>query len=126
MRFTKMTLYSHTNCSLRVEARFKSRGVNMEGLTIGEVARRVGVQTSAIRYYERIGLLPDPHRVNGVRRYGEDIFGKLGIIRLARRLGFGISEIYTLLHDFPADTPPSKRWGGLAPKKIDELDSPDK
>jgi MerR family redox-sensitive transcriptional activator SoxR len=38
-------------------------------LTIGEVARRAGVATSSIRYYERIGLLPKPDRAQGQRRY---------------------------------------------------------
>jgi hypothetical protein len=47
-------------------------------LTIGEVARRAGVATSSIRYYERIDLLPPPERVGGQRRYRTDVLGKLG------------------------------------------------
>ena len=42
-------------------------------LTIGEVARRAGVATSVLRYYERIGLLPPPERVGGQRRYDDDV-----------------------------------------------------
>ena len=41
----------------------------METLAIGEVARRAGISTSAIRYYERARLLPEPERVGGKRRY---------------------------------------------------------
>ena len=41
----------------------------MEGITIGEVARRANVRASAIRYYEQVGLLPEPVRVHGRRRY---------------------------------------------------------
>jgi MerR family transcriptional regulator, redox-sensitive transcriptional activator SoxR len=54
-------------------------------LTIGEVARRAGVATSSIRYYERIELLPTPERVSGQRRYGSDVLGKLGLIGVAQR-----------------------------------------
>ena len=53
-------------------------------LTIGEVARRAGIATSSIRYYERVGLLPPPERVHGQRRYDTDVLGKLGFIGVAR------------------------------------------
>jgi MerR family redox-sensitive transcriptional activator SoxR len=53
-------------------------------LTIGEVARRAGVATSLIRYYERIGLLPEPHRLHGQRRYDAEVLGKLGFIGIAQ------------------------------------------
>src|SRR5581483_11140669 len=66
---------------------------NMEELTIGEVARRTGLQTSAIRYYESVGVLPPSRRVNERRRYDSSIFQRLGIIQLARQAGFRISEL---------------------------------
>ena len=53
-------------------------------LTIGEVARRAGVATSSIRYYERIGLLPKPDRSGGQRRYDAEVLGKLGFIGVAQ------------------------------------------
>ena len=49
----------------------------MKELTIGEVARRAGVHTSAIRYYESVGLLPPPKRLNGRRRYDETVFQRM-------------------------------------------------
>ena len=49
-------------------------------LTIGEVARRAGVRTSTIRYYEEAGLLPEPERVGGKRRYEEGILRRLALI----------------------------------------------
>jgi hypothetical protein len=52
-------------------------------LTIGEIARCAGVATSAIRYYERVGLLPEAERVSGQRRYGEDAVGRLAFIARA-------------------------------------------
>lgn len=95
----------------------------MQRLTIGDIARSAGVQTSAIRYYERIGLLPPAQRVNGKRRYDSSALQKLNVIRLAQRAGFSIAEIQTLLHEFPQDMPPSARWQSLASRKIVELDA---
>lgn len=93
----------------------------MQMFGIGELARRAGMATSTIRYYERIKLLPPSKRVNTKRRYDETILQKLSVIKLAQHAGFTIAEIQTLLHDFPVDTPPSQRWQGLASKKIIEL-----
>ena len=66
-------------------------------LTIGEVARRAGVATSSIRYYERIGLLPKPERSGGQRRYEPDVLGKLGFISVAQSAGFKLREIKELI-----------------------------
>lgn len=93
----------------------------MQMFGIGELARKAGMATSTIRYYERIGLLPPSKRVNTKRRYDITILQKLSVIRMAQHAGFTIAEIQTLLHDFPVDTPPSERWQGLASKKIVEL-----
>jgi MerR family transcriptional regulator, redox-sensitive transcriptional activator SoxR len=95
----------------------------MDQVGIGEIARRAGVATSTIRYYERIGLLPRSQRVSGKRRYDDDILQKLGVIRLAQHAGFTIAEIQTLVHEFPVNTPPSKRWEVLAGDKIAELEA---
>jgi MerR family redox-sensitive transcriptional activator SoxR len=66
-------------------------------LTIGEVARRAGVATSSIRYYERIGLLPKPDRAGGQRRYDADVLGTLGFIGVAQSAGFKLREIKELI-----------------------------
>jgi MerR family redox-sensitive transcriptional activator SoxR len=66
-------------------------------LTIGEVAREVGMRTSRIRYYESVGLLPAPERVSGMRRYTPDVVRRLGIIDVAQRVGFTLEEIRELL-----------------------------
>ena len=95
----------------------------MEDLTIGEVARRAGVRTSTLRYYESIGLLPAPRRANGRRRYAPAAVQMLGVIQLAQQAGFTIAEIQTLLHGFAAETPPAERWRPLAEHKLGEIDA---
>ncbi|HEY0602160.1 MAG TPA: MerR family transcriptional regulator [Herpetosiphonaceae bacterium] len=95
----------------------------MEDLTIGEVARRVGIRTSALRYYESVGLLPAPRRVSGRRRYDAGIVQLVRVVQLAQAAGFTIAEIQTLLHGFAPDTPPAARWQRLAHYKLRELDT---
>lgn len=92
-------------------------------LSIGEVAARVGLRTSALRFYESIGLLPAPKRVNGRRCYEESILQRLAILQLAQKAGFTIREIDELFHGFAADAPPAERWQVLADKKLAELDA---
>ena len=94
-----------------------------ELLTIGEVAQYAGLQTSAIRYYESMGLLPAPRRVNGHRRYDASILKRLGLIQLVREAGFGIREIQVLFSDIDTDTPTTSQWQTLATEKIAELDA---
>jgi MerR family redox-sensitive transcriptional activator SoxR len=95
----------------------------MDELMIGEVARRAGIRTSALRYYERVGLLPAPRRVSGRRRYDESTVQMLRLIQLAQGAGFTVAEIQILLHGFAPDTPPAARWQPLAHKKMQELDA---
>ena len=90
-------------------------------LTIGEVARRAGLSTSAIRYYESAGLLPAAARVNGRRRYDGAVLDRLGVIRLAQSAGFTLAETRTLLGGFGRRTPPGVRWRSLAERKRAEL-----
>lgn len=67
-------------------------------LTIGAVAKRVGVAIDTIRYYEREGLLPEPERrASGYRSYGEGTIAQLRFIRRAKDLGFTLDEIRELL-----------------------------
>ena len=98
-----------------------------KGATIGEVARRAGVRPSALRYYERIGVLPPPGRENGRRRYDEEVLrevlDRLAIVRVAQQAGFTIAEIRTLLDGFSEDIPPSERWRVLAREKLPEVEA---
>jgi MerR family redox-sensitive transcriptional activator SoxR len=65
-------------------------------MTIGGLARRAGLRTSRIRYYEQVGVLPQPERVAGQRRYREDALERLTIIDAAQRAGLTLEEIRPL------------------------------
>lgn len=93
----------------------------MPELTISEVAQRTGLRTSAIRYYESLNLLPAPQRVSGQRRYQPAIIERLVFIQTARRLGFSLAEIQSLLQEQPALIPLTERWQDLARKKLGEV-----
>jgi MerR family redox-sensitive transcriptional activator SoxR len=95
----------------------------MSELSIGDVAARVGVRTSALRYYESIGLLPAAERINGRRRYDERSVQLLRVLLLAQKAGFTLAEMRTLVHGFEPDTPPAARWRILAQQKQIELDA---
>jgi MerR family transcriptional regulator, redox-sensitive transcriptional activator SoxR len=95
----------------------------MEGMTIGEVGRRAGLQPSAIRYYERLGLLPKPGRVGGKRRYDATVLEWLSLIALAREAGFTMAEIKRLVVGFKPGTLPAARWKELATRKLAEIDA---
>jgi len=68
-------------------------------LVIGELAARTGTTPEAIRYYERVGVLPAPARAGGgrYRRYGPADVERLGFVRRARELGFSLEEVRDLL-----------------------------
>ena len=93
------------------------------GFSIGHVARRAGLRPSAIRYYEACGLLPEPARVSGWRRYGNDVFTALAAIEVAQQAGFSLAEIRTLLRGIGPAAEPSARWASLARKKLADVDA---
>jgi MerR family transcriptional regulator, redox-sensitive transcriptional activator SoxR len=90
-------------------------------LTIGEVAREAGVRTSALRYYESVGLIEAPLRRSGRRAYDAGVLDLLRIVRLGRNAGLTLSEIRQLLHGFEPGTPASTRWRGLAERKLRDV-----
>jgi MerR family redox-sensitive transcriptional activator SoxR len=94
----------------------------MPELTISEVARRVGLQPSAIRYYERIGLLPPAQRMGGQRRYDSTALYRLTVVQRARQLGFTLDEIRHLFFGFRNVARASERWQDLCRRKLSELD----
>jgi MerR family transcriptional regulator, redox-sensitive transcriptional activator SoxR len=89
-------------------------------LTIGQVAERAGTSASRIRYYEARGVLPEPERVAGKRRYDDDVLRRLAIVDAAQRVGFALDEIRDLLGS--RDEPAPERMRRLARLKLPELD----
>lgn len=99
-------------------------------LTIGKVANAAGMSPSALRYYESVGLLPVPERLNGRRFYDDSIFAYLAAIRLAQESGFTVSEMKQLLQSCTdplnvsgkGSSRGTEGWKKLAQAKIEELD----
>lgn len=92
-------------------------------LRIGEVAQRARIATSAIRYYEREGLIPKADRRGNARVYGPDIFERLSLIELAKSAGFTVAETRQLVRGVSRRTPPGPRWRELAEKKLEEIEA---
>ena len=92
-------------------------------LTIGEVARRVGINTSAIRYYERNGVLPAAARVSGQRRYTEATVERLRALDVAKRAGFTLEEAKVLLGTIDGGTPAHEKLQALAATKLPEVEA---
>ena len=75
-----------------------SQLTSAQGLMIGEISRRTGVNIETIRYYERIEVMPKPKRSEGGQRlYDESQLNRLGFIKRSRELGFSLREICALL-----------------------------
>jgi len=91
-------------------------------MKIGELAARAGLNASAIRYYERMGLLAPPHRTGGQRRYPGDAVDRALLIRFASEMGFSLGEIKLFLHGLRDKTPVGPRWEKLAHNKINEME----
>jgi DNA-binding transcriptional MerR regulator len=86
-------------------------------LTIGELAERVGVATSALRYYEELGLLTPAERRAGRRYYDEAAVDVVGAILLLQDVGFTLAEIGRLW----SDRTDKATEGVLLADKLDEL-----
>jgi MerR family redox-sensitive transcriptional activator SoxR len=89
-------------------------------LSIGEVAERAGVASSRIRYYESIGVLPEPERVSGRRRYSPEVLRSLATIDVAQQVGFTLDEIRQLLHT--DGEPAHLRVQRLAESKLPDIE----
>ncbi|SRR5713101_6100273 len=92
-------------------------------MTIGELAASSGLKPSAIRFYEKAGLLPVPARKNGRRVYASEAVHRLFLIGFAKDTGFSLPEIKLLLHGFPQSVTAGDRWRKLATSKIQQLEA---
>jgi MerR family redox-sensitive transcriptional activator SoxR len=92
-------------------------------LTIGDVTRRTGVASSALRYYESAGVLPAVRRVNGRRRYGEEVIALIEVVKFAQSVGFTLAEIRRLSSGFEGRSKLRAQWRPLAIAKLKQLDA---
>jgi len=91
-------------------------------MKIGELAQKVGLRPSTIRFYESVGVLPRPSRQSGQRRFDVRAELYLRVIEFARKAGFTVAEIKLLFHGFEESVPASERWEKLARMKIRDMD----
>ena len=95
-----------------------------EPLTVGQLASLAGVRTDTIRYYERAGLLPAPHRTSGDhRRYAAADADRLLFIRGAQRLGLRLAEIRQLLAVRDTGSCPCEPAEGMLRRHVTEIDT---
>ena len=91
-------------------------------MKIGELAARAGLNASAIRYYEKMGLLVAPQRIGGQRRYPSDALSRVLLIRFASDMGFTLAEIKLFLSGLRDKAPVGPRWKKLATRKLAEVE----
>ena len=88
-------------------------------LSIGALARRTGTKVQTIRYYEQIGIMPEPGRTEGnQRRYGDAELDRLSFIRHARQLGFSLEAIRELLGLSDQPQRPCAEVDGIARRQL--------
>jgi MerR family redox-sensitive transcriptional activator SoxR len=95
--------------------------MSSEPLGIGEVARISGKAPSAIRYYESIGLLPEPVRLSGRRRYPEEVVRSLAVIDTAQRAGLSLDDIRLLLRASTEDAKAVEQLREVAERRLPVL-----
>lgn len=84
-------------------------------LTIGQTAVRSGVRTSALRYYESLGLITSERTAGDQRRYARETLRRIAVIRAAQLLGLTLEEIRIALNELPyARTPDRHDWQRLS------------
>ncbi|KHQ49862.1 MULTISPECIES: MerR family transcriptional regulator [Mameliella] len=93
-------------------------------LSIGTLAKRTGTKVQTIRYYEQIGLMPEPGRTDGgQRRYGDVELDRLSFIRHSRQLGFTLSAIRELLHLSDSPERSCAQVDAVAQKQLREVEA---
>ena len=84
-------------------------------LTIGELAHRSGVATSALRYYESLGMITAARTSGGQRRYPRSTLRRVAFIRAAQRVGLSLEEASEAMAELPADhAPDATQWSHVA------------
>jgi DNA-binding transcriptional MerR regulator len=91
--------------------------------TIGSLGKRTGTKVQTIRYYEQIGLMPEPGRTEGgQRRYGDAELDRLSFIRHARQLGFPLDAIRELLALSDCPSRPCRDADAIARRQLKQVE----
>jgi len=92
------------------------------GLSVGQVSERSGAAPSALRFYERQGLISSDRTSGNQRRYHADVLCRVAMIRACQRVGLSIAEIRTALAELPeGQVPGPEDWDRLAKRLAGEL-----
>ena len=92
-------------------------------LTIGQVAERAGVATSALRFYEDIDLITSTRTSGNQRRYDRSVLRTVSVIKAAQEVGLSLRQITEALDSLPEGRTPTKRdWARLASRWRSDLD----
>ena len=98
-----------------------SDGQNL--VTIGELATRTGVATSALHFYEERGLIQSQRTAGNQRRYGRSVVRQVSVIRAAQKVGVSLADIGEALAALPPNKSPTKRdWGRMSRSWRQRLD----
>jgi MerR family redox-sensitive transcriptional activator SoxR len=94
-----------------------------ELMTIGAVADRSGVATSALRFYEANGLIQSERATSGHRRFHREVLRRVAFIQAAQRIGASLGEIRAALDALPdRRTPTARDWEVISRRWHDRLD----
>ena len=95
----------------------------MHTLSIGEVSRRTGAATSALRFYEDQGLIHSERNAGGQRRFHREVIRRVSFIRAAQQVGLTLSEIHEFMSTLPENrTPTRDDWNRVAASWTPRLD----
>jgi MerR family transcriptional regulator, redox-sensitive transcriptional activator SoxR len=97
--------------------------VEVKRFSVGEVAARAGVATSALRFYETNGLIVSERNESGHRRYRSDVLRRVAFIRVAQQIGLSLSEIGAALGSLPSKRTPTRQdWSKLSSRWLPRID----
>lgn len=96
----------------------------MQGLSVGELAKRSGLAVSALHFYEKKGLIRSERNAGNQRRYARDALRRLAVIRVAQRVGVPLASVRLAFASLPDErTPTRAEWAKMSAVWRNELDA---
>ncbi len=95
----------------------------MQGLSVGQLAKRSGLAVSALHFYEKKGLIRSMRNAGNQRRYARDALRRLAVIRVAQRVGVPLASVRLAFASLPGErTPTRAEWARMSAVWRNELD----